>query len=78
MAAATVPGLGLKINEKEFMKFIFFIKLSVSSKSSSVSPGYPIIKSLENSIEGLIFLRFINIYVFFNCMFSIHHFQNFI
>ena len=54
--AAFVPGLGLKINEKEFINFIFFNNSSVSLKSLSVSPGYPIIKSLENSISELIFL----------------------
>ena len=36
---ATVPGLGLKINENELINFISSISLIVSSKSFSSSPG---------------------------------------
>jgi len=36
---ATVPGLGLKINENEFINFISSINLRVSLKSFSFSPG---------------------------------------
>ena len=36
---ALVPGLGLKINEKELIKFILSNNLRVSLKSFSVSPG---------------------------------------
>jgi hypothetical protein len=56
--AAFVPGLGLNINEYELINLIFFIKFTVSLKSLLVSPGYEIIKSLENSIFGLIFISF--------------------
>ena len=55
---ALVPGLGLNINEYELINLIFFIKFTVSLKSLSVSPGYEIIKSLENSMLGLIFISF--------------------
>ena len=36
---ATVPGLGLKINEKELINFTSSISLRVSLKSFSFSPG---------------------------------------
>ena len=49
-------GLGLKMKEKEFINFTSLTNSKVSLKSLSVSPGYPIIKSLENFIEELIFL----------------------
>ena len=55
--AAFVPGLGLKINENELMNFILSNKVNVSLNSFSVSPGYPIIKSLENFISELIFIN---------------------
>ena len=55
---ATVPGLGLKIKEKEFINLIFLINFNVALKSLSLSLGYPIIKSLENSISGFIFFNF--------------------
>ena len=34
-----MPGLGLKIKEKELIKFILSSNLRVSLKSFSVSPG---------------------------------------
>ena len=36
---ATVPGLGLKINENEFINFTSSISFKVSLKSISFSPG---------------------------------------
>ena len=36
---AVVPGLGLKMNEKEFMNFIYLTSSNVSSKSIFSSPG---------------------------------------
>ena len=36
---ATVPGLGLNINENEFINFTSSISFKVSLKSLSVSPG---------------------------------------
>ena len=57
-SAAFVPGLGLKIKENEFINLILLTKFMVSLKSVSVSPGYPIIKSLENFISGLILINF--------------------
>ena len=59
-SAATVPGLGLKIKEYEFIKFTLLIRLKCIFKILPLgSPGYPIIKSLENSILELIFFQFI-------------------
>ena len=49
--AAGVPGLALKTKEKELINFTLFNKDNVSLKSFKVSPGYPIIKSLENLIN---------------------------
>ena len=58
-SAAFVPGLGLKINENEFINLILLTKFMVSLKSFSVSPGYPIIKSLENFMSGLILFKYL-------------------
>ena len=54
---AMVPGLGLNINENEFINFISSMSFIVSLKSFSSSPGYAIIKSLETSILELIFFN---------------------
>ena len=45
--AAGVPGLGLYLKEKHCPYLTFFTRSKVSAKSSSVSPGKPIIKSDE-------------------------------
>ena len=49
------------LNEKNlktvFLKPIFSTRSIVSLKSFSASPGYPIIKSLDILIEGLIFIN---------------------
>ena len=67
-SAATVPGLGLKMKEYELINLILLIKANVSSKSWVSSPGYPMIKSLENSMLGFIFFNLSNI-----SMYSFQH-----
>ena len=46
------------LKENDLMNWISFMRLTVFLKSSFVSPGYPIIKSLENFIFGFTLINF--------------------
>ncbi len=52
MSAAGVPGRGLKMKEKLASKPTSSISFMVFSKSSSVSPGKPTMKSDEREMSG--------------------------
>ncbi len=52
MSAAGVPGRGEYLNEYALAKPTSAISRIVSSKSLSVSPGKPTMKSDENAMSG--------------------------
>ncbi|MNC95875.1 hypothetical protein D3C83_130930 [compost metagenome] len=52
MAAAGVPGRGEYLNENADAKLTSRTRSSVDSKSFSVSPGKPTMKSVESAMSG--------------------------
>ena len=62
--APGVPGLGLYLKEYAWLKLISFANDKVSSKSWSVSPGKPIIKSEVQNLLGNVngVLSVVNVY----------------
>ena len=52
IAAAGVPGRALYLNEKAWAKPMSRTSASVASKSASLSPGKPTMKSDDSAISG--------------------------